>query len=268
MKESGYEGTELGDWGFMPSEPLALRAELEKRSLEMLGAFVPVALADPSAHAAGADIAVRTAGLMARAGYSNACLVLADNNGSIAERTANAGRVTTSMGLDDSGWRTFAEGADLVAEAVREKTGLRTVFHHHCGGYVETPGEINRFLELTDPDLVGLVFDTGHYRFGGGDPLSGLREHWDRIWHVHFKDCDQLIARESEKMRRNYFESVNAGIFCELGKGCVDFPSITGELRTLGYEGWIVVEQDVLPGMGSPLVCARRNREYLKSLGL
>ncbi len=268
IKESGYAGTELGDWGFMPSEPLALRFELEKRSLEMVGAFVPVALADPAAHAAGTENAVRTADLMASAGYSNAFLVLADNNGSIPERTANAGRVTPEMGLDASGWKAFAEGADLVAAAVREKTGLSTVFHHHCGGYVETPEEISRFLELTDPDLVGLVFDTGHFRFGGGDPLSGLREYYDRIRHVHFKDCDQLIALESEELRRDYFESVNAGIFCELGQGCVDFHSIAGELKNREYEGWIVVEQDVLPGMGAPLACAKRNREYLLSLGL
>ena len=133
---------------------------------------------------------------------------------------------------------------------------------------METPEEISRFLALTDPELVGLVFDTGHYRFGGGDPLAGLREHWDRIRHVHFKDCSRLIARESEELQRDYFESVNAGIFCELGQGCVEFPSVAGELEARGYDGWIVVEQDVLPGMGSPLACARRNREYLKSLGL
>lgn len=268
MKETGYAGTELGDWGFMPSEPVALRAELEKRNLELLGAFVPVALADPKAHIEGLENAVRTADLLARAGYENAFLVLADNNGSIPVRTFNAGRVTPEMGLDDTGWKTFAEGACLVAGAVREKTGLRTAFHHHCGGYVETPEEVSRLLELTDPDLVGLVFDTGHFRLGGGDPLSGIREYWDRVWHVHFKDCDQLIARESAKVQRGYFESVNAGVFCELGQGCVDFPSITDELKSRFYNGWIVVEQDVLPGMGSPLVCAKRNREYLKSLGL
>ncbi|MCK5794855.1 MAG: hypothetical protein KAH12_09105, partial [Anaerolineales bacterium] len=62
--------------------------------------------------------------------------------------------------------------------------------------------------------------------------------------------------------------SVSAGVFCELGQGCVDFPSIAAALRSRSYDGWIVVEQDVLPGMGSPLVCAKRNREYLKSLGL
>jgi len=85
---------------------------------------------------------------------------------------------------------------------------------------------------------------------------------------VHFKDCHQLIALESEQMRRNYFESVNAGVFCELGQGCVDFPSIAGELVSRGYDDWIVVEQDVLPGMGSPKACAGRNRAYLRNIGL
>ncbi len=268
LKETGYAGTELGDWGFMPTDPAALRPELEERGLELLGAFVPAALADPAAHSEGIRDAVRTAELMAGAGYENALLVLADNNGSVPERTLNAGRVTPEMGLDEVSWRIFADGAEAVAEEVRRSTGLRTAFHHHCGGYVETPEEVARFLELTDPELLGLVFDTGHFRFGGGDPLVGLRHHYDRIWHVHFKDCDQLIALESAEQQRDYFQSVRAGVFCELGRGCVDFHSIAGELKARGYDGWIVVEQDVLPGMGSPKVCAANNREYLRSLGL
>ena len=268
MAETGYAGTELGDWGFMPTDPLALRSELEKRSLQLLGAFVPVALADRDSHAAGMEDAVKTAALMAEAGYGDAFLVLADNNGSVPERTKNAGRVTPGMGLSGSQWQVFAEGAEAVAAAVREKTGLRTAFHHHCGGYVETPEEIERLLELTDPSLLGLVFDTGHYRFGGGDPLAGLRRHYDRVWHVHFKDCEESVARASAELERDYFESVNAGVFCELGKGSVDFNSFTAELKSREYEGWIVVEQDVLPGMGDPRACARRNREYLAGLGL
>jgi len=268
MKETGYAGTELGDWGFMPADPLALRSELDKRSLQLLGAFVPVALSDRKAHTQGIDDAVKTASLMAEAGFGDAFLVLADNNGSVPQRTNNAGRVTPEMGLTDDDWQVFAGGAEAVASAVRETTGLRTAFHHHCGGYVETPEEIERFLELTEPSLVGMVFDTGHYRFGGGDPLSGLRRHYERIWHVHFKDCEDAVAGASVQLERDYFASVNAGVFCELGRGCVDFSAVTGELRNRDYQGWIVVEQDVLPGMGNPRECARRNRNFLAGLGL
>jgi len=268
IRETGYEGTELGDWGFMPVVPSELRRELGKRSLSMVGAFVPVFLKDGTKHKAGAEIAVKTARLMADAGYPDAFIVLADENGSIKERTSNAGRVTPSMGLNRNEWRIFAEGADLVAREVKTKTGLRTVFHHHCAGYVETPEEIEKLLSLTDPALVGLVLDMGHYMFGGGNPLEALKKHKDRIWHIHFKDCHPDVAAKSRKEGWDYFKSVASGVFCELGKGSVDFKAIVKELKAQKYSGWIVVEQDVLPGMGNPKVCAQRNREFIKSLGL
>lgn len=268
IAETGYQGSELGDWGFMPAVPEALRGELDQRHLEMVGAFVPVFLKDRSKHAAGAEVAVKTAKLMADAGYKNAFIVLADDNGSVPERTQNAGRVTPEMGLSTEEWKIFAEGTDYVASEVKAKTGLRTVFHHHCAGYVETPTEIDQLMALTDPKLVGLVLDMGHYKFGGGDPLKALIKHQSRIWHVHFKDCHAAIAEQSRKEGWDYFKSVGSGVFCELGKGAVDFPAIVAELNKQGYDGWIVVEQDVLPGMGNPKVCAKRNRDYIQSLGL
>ena len=266
--ETGYEGTELGDWGFMPTNPNQLRQEIHSRGLTLLGAFVPVMLKDPSAHTAGIEVAVRTARLMAEVEGNLPFIVLADDNGKIPERTQNAGRVLPEHGLTDFEWKIFAEGAEKVAEAVKKEAGLRTVFHHHCAGYVERPEEVDRLMQLTDPALLGLCFDTGHYRFGGGDPIVGLQAHKDRIWHVHFKDCHPEIAARSRAQKWDYFTSVRNGIFCELGKGDVDFPRIKAELENMGYDGWIVVEQDVLPGMGKPKESARRNREYLASIGL
>jgi inosose dehydratase len=268
ISETGYEGSELGDWGFMPPVPDGLRCELDHRNLSMVGAFVPVFLKDPSKHVAGAEAAVRTAKLMADAGYTDAFIVLADDNGSVNERTLNAGRVTPGMGLTEAEWHIFAEGANYVAQEVKEKTGLRTVFHHHCAGYVETPEEIDQLMAFTDPSLVGLVLDMGHCQFGGGDPLATLIKHKARIWHIHFKDCHPEIAEKSRSEGWNYFQAVGNGVFCELGKGGVDFPAIVEELNKQHYSGWIVVEQDVLPGMGNPKVCAQRNRDYIKSLGL
>ncbi|MDP4252206.1 MAG: TIM barrel protein, partial [Bacteroidota bacterium] len=207
--------------------------------------------------------------LMHDAGYKDAFIVLADENGTVEYRTQNAGRINGSGGLSDAGMRIFGAGAERVARAVKDDYGMRTVFHHHCAGYIETPGEINAFLQVTDPSLVGLCFDTGHYMFGGGkNPVEVLEKNWDRIWHVHFKDFSSEVAARSAKNNWDYFQSVQHGVFCELGKGDVDFKAVIQFLENKKYDGWIVVEQDVLPGMGNPKQCAENNRKYLHNNGL
>ena len=267
MSAAGFAGTELGDWEFMPTEPAALRRELGQRALEMVGAFVPAALADVRTHEPAIANAIRTAKLIAEVGETP-FIVLADDNGIDPVRTRAAGRIEPQMGLSDEQWRCFAEGAEKVARAVADETGLRTVFHHHCAGYVETPAEVARLLDLTDPDLLGLCLDTGHWSYGGGDALSALSDYGDRIWHVHFKDCHPDVAGRARREALDYFEAVREGVFCELGRGRVDFASVVAELRRRDYDGWIVVEQDVLPGMGTPAESAARNRAFLKTLGL
>lgn len=269
LAESGYTGTELGDWGYMPTDPAALRKELDQRGLVMLGAFVPVALKDPSAHDAGVANAVKTARLLAAvAAEPKPYLVLADNNGSVPERTKNAGRVQPGMGLSDADWRIFAEGANKVGRAVLAETGLRTVFHHHCAGYVETPDEIARLLELTDPEALGLVFDTGHFAYGAGhfDIMPALERFKDRILYIHLKDCRPDVARQAREQQWDYFEALRHGVFSELGKGGVDFAAVLRWLKERAYSGYVLVEQDVLPGMGAPKESAARNRQYLRSI--
>jgi inosose dehydratase len=268
MHETGYAGTELGDWGFMPTDPAKLRQELQARDLKLLSSWVSVFLHDPARHAQSEAEAVRTARLLAEVGGPNSLIVLGNDPYGDPVRTLNAGRIMPELGMTDAQWDVFAEGANRVARAVKRETGLRTVFHHHIGTWVETPEETARLLSMTDPEVLGLCFDTGHYRFGGGDPVAGLRRHADRIWHVHFKDHEPQVAARSRAEGWGGVEAVGHGVFCELGKGDVDFPAVVRALGELGYDGWIVVEQDVLPGMGSPKESAQRNRDYIRSIGL
>lgn len=268
MREAGYAGTELGDWGFMPTDPAQLRGELKARGLVLLAAWVGMAFAQREAHADGEARAVRTARLLADVAGESAFMVQGDDHSTEDVRTQNAGRIRPEHGLSDEGWKVFAEGVQRIARAVREQTGLRSVFHPHCATWVETPDETENLLSLTDPEWVGLCFDSGHYRFGGGDPMTGLKKHADRIRHVHFKDCDPSIAGRSRAEGWDYAQSIGHGVFCELGKGDVDFPAVLALLKEIGYDGWIVVEQDVLPGRGSPKASAKRSREYLRNLGL
>lgn len=281
---AGYVGTELGDLGYLPTDAAELENALASRGLVMLGAYEGVEFRDPAAPGAAWPRLRQIAGLLAAVAHLDArppLLVLADRNGSDPVRTANAGRVTPAMRLSSDERATFAAGVEQVAARVYEETGIRSVFHHHCAAFVETEEEIDDFLERTNPELVSLVFDTGHYAFGSGRAATadsdaevgaavtaGLTRLWPRVRYVHFKDCSRLVARESARAGWDYAEAVRNGIFCELGVGCVDFPKVVAFLRGAGYDDWITVEQDVLPGLGTPLASAQRNRAYLKGLGL
>lgn len=273
---TGYAGTELGDLGFMPADPELLAAELQARTLVMLGGFEGVNLRERDAVQLARPRITQIARLLGavadaeRAPY----FILADDNGRDPLRELHAGRVTPEQGLDEASWDVFAANAEEVARIVAGESGLRTLFHPHCAGFVETPAEIERLLELTDPGLLNLVFDTGHYVYGSGEPddgqlaLRGLERFWERVEYVHFKDCEPRLAARARSAGWSYTHAVRQGIFCELGLGSVDFSGVLGFLRERGYADWITVEQDVLPGMGTPRASAQRNREYLRSLGL
>ena len=196
-------------------------------------------------------------------------LVLADDNGKDPTRTALAGRIRPAHSLGPEQWRLYGERVNQVADRVRRRSGLRSVFHHHCAGFVEAPSEIEALMLHTDPKLVGLCFDTGHYRFGGGtEPIRLLQKFRERIWHVHFKDCSATVMEQSREQEWDYFDSLKHGIFCELGKGDVPFSAIIRELAGTDYKGWVVVEQDILPGIGTPKTYAARNRAFLQQHGL
>ena len=265
---TGYEGTELGDWGFLGTDATELRADLARRHLALVGAFVAFPLTDRAAHPAGEAAAVKTARLLAAAASEPPFVVLSDATAAHSDRIARAGRLTSADGLARDAWTTVVAGVERAARAVRDDTGLGTVFHHHCATYVETSEEIAALMDATDPDLVGLCLDTGHATYGGGDSVDLLARYGTRVRHVHFKDCSPAVAARARAEGWDYLEAIRHGLFCELGQGQVDFTAVLARLRTAGYAGWIVVEQDVLPSMGTPATSAQRNREFLRGLGL
>ncbi len=264
---AGYEGTELGPYAYLPTDPEALRRELRARGLALGSSFVPLPLEDPAQRRPSVEAALAIARLLATQGVGE--LILADDED--AERTRIAGRVPAdgSAGLSEAAWREAAATVHAVARALRDELGMRVVLHHHAGTFVETRAEIDRFLAETDPELVGLLLDTGHAVYGGADPLDLLAHHGDRIRYVHLKDAR---GAEIERVRTTDIamnEAWKRGVFCPLGEGVVDFPRVVESLRSRGYAGWLIVEQDVVPDaegnlVPEPFESAKRSRAYLR----
>jgi len=263
LQLAGYMGTELGDYGFFSTDPAELKGEITRRNLSLIGAFGAYALWDPTTYGAGRAYC-RKVGVLLQAFQGSRWpphLVLSDNV-SDKRRIENTGRLQPSMSLDREKWANLVREAQSVKRMMREEFGVAVYFHPHCGSFVETTEEIKAFLRDTDLDL---VFDCGHVAMGSNNP-DAVTEILDtfpsRIHTFHFKDFDPKVLREGG----NYFDLVNRGIFCELGKGSVDFAKIKQWQEKHKYDGWIVVEQDVLAGMGSPLQSAQRNFAFLLQL--
>src|SRR5947209_2452674 len=197
--QAGYAGTELGPYGFLPTDPTALCKQLEQRKLTLCSAFVEVHLADRDAAEAGLKDVERTAKLLREVGCH--LLILSDEK--TADRCALAGRCagTQQYSYQQQQW--------LVAEkTIREVLGLcatlgmKVAFHHHVGTHVETPEEIDQLFSLFTPEELGLCLDTGHCVYGGGDPVALLQRHIGRLRCLHFKDVDgeRLAAVRREQL--------------------------------------------------------------------
>ncbi len=264
IAEAGYTGTELGPYGYFPTEPNPLRSELATRSLQPVASFVPIPLAHSERHESGYQEAMKVAQLLSQSGAR--LIVLADE---MSEgRMAVSGRVDESRdGMSDSQWDGAAQILSRIAEACRA-LGLSAVFHHHAGSFVETPEEIARLCELTEPDLLGLCLDTGHYFFGGGDPVDAVRLYGTRIRHLHLKDVQLSVLESARRDGVGFLEAVRRGVFCELGEGAVDLKKVIQDLTAGGYSDWAIVEQDADTRNVEvkPLESAIRSRRYLRNV--
>lgn len=267
MQAAGYTGTELGPYGYLPLDTERLRDELDKRGLTLSSAFTIVNLVDPQARAQEYEEAVITARFLSQMGCS--WIVLSDGLFVEENRARRAGRIRLEDGLDAGRWKQFVNNTNAFARRMQDEFALRTVYHPHVGAWVESAAEIERFLSDTDPDLVGFCLDTAHTTYGGADPVDLCRRWGSRIRYLHIKECDKTKLQTVLADEGDYFKAVIAGVFPELGKGSVDFPGLLNVLRELDFDGWAVVEQDILPDTSAnALASAKANRAYLRSIGM
>jgi inosose dehydratase len=146
--------------------------------------------------------------------------------------------------LSDPAWRGLAAVVDTLGrEAVA--LGHRVAWHGHAGTYVETPEELERLMALTDPDVVGVCLDVGHYTVGGGDPVEAVRRFGQRVTHVHLKDVDpEVLASLRLGELTDFVAAIRNRLFTELGAGLLDLRGILRALADREFDGWLMVEQD------------------------
>jgi inosose dehydratase len=166
--------------------------------------------------------------------------------------------------LSDEEWPVYGRKLTLLAERMAE-FGVAMAFHHHMGTIVETDEEIDRLMASTG-EAVGLLFDTGHCLFSGGDPVALLRRHIARVNHVHCKDVRLPVLTTARATDMSFMDAVLAGIFTVPGDGCVDFPAVLAELSVAQYAGWLVVEAEQDPKTAIPLVYARLGYQNLRDM--
>jgi len=245
MVAAGYRGTELGPYGFFPTDPAVLGPQLSKREMALLGSFVPVPLGDErSAQDVVAQIR-RVGGLLSTLGAP--FLVMADAQSEARDRIA--GRVPSdgSAGFTAEQWKLVAK---VVSEAtsVTKDFGLDLVFHPHVSTYIETPDETERFFDVTSGTGIGLCLDTGHCAYADGDPVAEAIKFREVLRFVHIKDVNSNSLATVRKNKLNFEQAVEAQTFTIIGQGSIDFPAFFGALRGMNYRGWLVVEQDVKYG--------------------
>src|SRR3954469_977084 len=249
MAGLGLRATELGPQGWLPLDGAAVRAELDRHGLRLVGGFVPVAVRD-------ADVsAVQRAAAQLAAGGADvlvAALVQDDD-------------WSAPVPLGADGWQRagahLRELADVVARA-----GLTLVLHPHVGTLLETGADVERALAHTD---VPWCLDTGHLLIGGVDPVQFVRDHADRIGHVHLKDVSAPLAERVRGGELSLVQATQMGLFRPLGEGDARLDEVVPLLDQTGYERWLVLEQDLAitgtepPVDGGPALDVARSIEFL-----
>lgn len=261
MKVAGYEGAEIGPWGYMPNQdPKVLKNAFDARGLSMVGATAGGNfLKEESVQQILEDIdnIAKVLDVFSAAQY----IVL------LPPMYTNLETGVQEMNpiLTDEEWKTYCRNVQRCADHCEEK-GYMGLFHPHVDSHVQTEEQIERFLNETTVDL---CLDTGHHVYGGGEPISFYKKWAKRIPYIHFKDCDLSVKARMDENSWSFAKAVTEGIMVEPGRGSIDFGKFHDVLAETGYDGWVVVEQDLFPvkSFDIPLEKAKIGRENLRKAG-
>jgi inosose dehydratase len=264
IAEAGYEWTELGPFGYLPTDPKTLKQELDKRGLKVSGSFVEGDLPNPDTGWARIEKQLRGLGPILNQFDAKFLVLIQD-----CYTNLFTGEQFAPARLDEAAFARLVNTTHRVARIARDDYGLQLIFHPHAQTYVEYEDQIDTFLAATDPTLVSLVLDTGHHSYCGGDVVSFMKKHHARIPYLHLKSVDKDLHARVAAENIPFAKAVGMGMFVEPSKGVVDFIAFRDLLSDINYKGFGIVEQDMFPApFDKPLPIAKRTRAYLREIGL
>ncbi|MER6910742.1 sugar phosphate isomerase/epimerase [Streptomyces sp. NPDC000594] len=264
VAEAGYAWIELGPYGYLPTDPALLAEETGRRGLKVSAGTVftglhhgPAVWEKTWAHVA--EIAELT-----RAMGAEHLVVIPS-----FWRDDRTGRVLESSTLTAAQWRDLAAQTERLGHEVRERYGLRIAVHPHADTHVDTEEHVHRLLDATDPELVSLCLDTGHYAYCGGDSVELIKTYGERIGYLHLKQVDPRILAEVVAEGLPFGPAVGRGVMCEPPAGVPALEPVLAAARALDVDLFAIVEQDMYPcPPDRPLPIARRTRRFLRSCGV
>ncbi len=256
-RQAGYAGTELG--GKFPRRAEELKPILEGYGLALVSGWYDGRCAEKDIDAEFDAIGPH---LQLLKDMGCAHVVYADT--SLGRHGAIWGPISHRPRLPADEWPAYGRKITALAERMAD-FGVGMAFHHHMGTIVETDEEVGLLMRHTGP-AVGLLYDSGHSAFAGGDPVALARAHAGRIVHVHCKDARRAVLDQARAADMSFMDAVLAGIFTVPGDGFIDYPAILGVLRDAGYSGWLVVEAEQDPKKAHPLTYAQAGYRNLSRM--
>ena len=256
-REAGYAGTELG--GKFPRTSAELAPILARHQLKLVSGWYHGRMLECSV-AEEFDAALPHLKLLRDLGCKH--VVYADTSRRLTDGLFKP--ISQRPRLDAAEWPEYGRKLTALAERMAA-FGVAMAFHHHMGTIIETDAEIDRLMAETGA-AVGLLYDTGHCLFSGGDPLALLERHVGRVVHVHCKDVRRTMLEQARSEDMSFMSAVLEGIFTVPGDGCIDYRPILHRLCDHGYEGWLVVEAEQDPRIADPLTYARMGYRNLRAL--
>ncbi len=254
-REAGYAGVELGHK--FPRDPAVLAPILDRFALQLVSGWYGARLLERSA---AEEIEALAAHLGLLEAMGSEVMVFAEVTGSVhAERGVALSRRPV---LAEADWPRFAARLTTLGDHLAEH-GMALAYHHHMGTVIESEDEIDRLLAATGPN-VGLLLDSGHLVYAGGDPAAVATRHGRRIRHVHCKDVRPELLARVRAADSSFLDAVVEGVFTVPGDGVIDFTAVFVALKAAGYGGWLVVEAEQDPAKAEPLHYAHLGRRGLE----